>query len=612
MRMCHLLVAASLLAGGPAFPQGDEAAADDVAELAEVVVAEPRWYRDEVRKDGEHVSVIPGEVIEASSARGLYDIVSQVPGVYAIKHGARAYGGGTDATAGLFIRGIGGAPQTGIRVMLDGMPQQQGMFAHPLADSLMLNWADRVDIIKGASSVLHGNGAFGGVINIVPREPEDGIHGRGESSFGTFRTQEHTGHLTFKEGPFDLLGSGGFFKTEGHRRHTGNWVHNYFGRSRYRLNDEFRLTGGWMHYRSRWENPGPTHAPFRTKGSIWEHGFNTSIENSFDRVHGRANFYSDFGHIRMSGAPGSHTRYESYGLDVPQTFKLWEDGECTLGFTLERYGGHFVNPAKNFTDFITTTAPYVQVRHTFRDTVTPSAGIRMNYSPEFGWQWAPQFGMHYRVLDRTTLYGTVARGYNLPAIAQLVIFPGASRDLDPETVWHYETGISQGVGERVRLNLAAFIDRGSDLIRTTGVFPLQRVRNIGTFTHKGLELSGTWTPVDNLDLYVAATGLDPDNQTQGNPGARINSGILYRLWKLRLSLDGEYADHRFGQDDEQDRLSSYLLLNGKIACEVGKEGWPAGGEIYFAMENMLNQEYQYVSGYPMPGTAFTMGLAFDF
>lgn len=611
MKARHLL-AAALLAVTPALAQDEDAQGNGVDELAEVVVTEPGWYRDEIGKDGEHVSVIPGAVLEASSAPGLYDIASQVPGVHVIKHGARAYGGGTDANAGLFIRGIGGAPHTGIRVLLDGMPQQQGVFAHPLADSLMLNWADRVDIIKGASPVLHGNGAFGGVVNIIPREPEDGFHGRGESSFGTYRTQQHKGNISLKDGPFDLLGSGGFFKTEGHRRHTNNWVHNYFGRSRYRLNDQFRLNGAWMHYRSRWENPGPTYAPFATKGEIWEHGFNTSLENSFDNFHGRTNFYSDFGHIKMSGAPGSHTRYESYGIDMPETFRLWEDGECTLGFAFERYGGHFVNPAKNFTDFITTVAPYIRLQHTIRDTVTPSAGIRMNYSPEFGWQWAPQFGLHYRLAERTTLYGTVARGFNLPAIAQLVIFPGASRDLDPETVWHYETGVSQRIGERAAVNLAAFIDHGSDLIRTTGVFPLQKVRNIGAFTHKGLELSGTWTPVENLDLYLAATGLDPDNQTQGNPGARINSGILWRLRQWKLYLDGEYADHRFGQDHEVDRLSSYLLVNGRLAYELEGLGLPAGAEIYFAMENILDQKYTYVSGYPMPGTAFTMGLAFDF
>ena len=99
-----------------AFPQEEATPEGEVTRMKEVVVTGPEWYRDEVKKDGEHVSVIPGDVIEDSSAPGLYDIASQVPGVYAIKDGIRAYGAGTDAVAGLFIRGIGGAPNTGVRV----------------------------------------------------------------------------------------------------------------------------------------------------------------------------------------------------------------------------------------------------------------------------------------------------------------------------------------------------------------------------------------------------------------------------------------------------------------------------------------------------------------
>ena len=53
-------------------------------------------------------------------------------------------------------------------------------------------------------------------------------------------------------------------------------------------------------------------------------------------------------------------------------------------------------------------------------------------------------------------------------------------------------------------------------------------------------------------------------------------------------------------------------MNGRLAYELEGVGLPAGAEIYFAMENILDQKYTYVPGYPMPGTAFTMGLAFDF
>src|SRR5690606_15069238 len=48
--------------------------------------------------------------------------------------------------------------------------------------------AEQIDVIRGPATVLYGSGAVGGVVNVIdhriPKEPLEGIVGRGETRFG--------------------------------------------------------------------------------------------------------------------------------------------------------------------------------------------------------------------------------------------------------------------------------------------------------------------------------------------------------------------------------------------------------------------------------------------
>ena len=68
------------------------------------------------------------------------------------------------------VRGIGGAPTAGVLVLIDGNPQYMGLMGHPLADSYQSLMAEKVEVIRGPSSMLYGSNAMGGVINIITKK----------------------------------------------------------------------------------------------------------------------------------------------------------------------------------------------------------------------------------------------------------------------------------------------------------------------------------------------------------------------------------------------------------------------------------------------------------
>ena len=114
--------------------------------------------------------------IDKSGARTVYDAVDRlVPGAYVTRRGVMGFGLGSGN--GVLLRGIGGSPTTGLLVVVDGRPDFMGLMGHPIPDFYTLSDVEMLSITVGPASVLYGNGAMGGVIEITPTRPREGRHG---------------------------------------------------------------------------------------------------------------------------------------------------------------------------------------------------------------------------------------------------------------------------------------------------------------------------------------------------------------------------------------------------------------------------------------------------
>jgi hemoglobin/transferrin/lactoferrin receptor protein len=152
--------------GGPVLAQSpDRPKADDPQEATsrEVVVTATRTERELVDVPTS-ITVIDSKQIERRPKGTIAQQLQDIPGLQVTDGGV---GGGSKRVA---IRGEGPAR---VLVLIDGMKisEQKSM------DGSMLmidpNNVERIEVIKGPASVLHGSEAIGGVVNIITKKGGD-------------------------------------------------------------------------------------------------------------------------------------------------------------------------------------------------------------------------------------------------------------------------------------------------------------------------------------------------------------------------------------------------------------------------------------------------------
>jgi iron complex outermembrane receptor protein len=152
---------------GETKPSGPEKAVT----LEEVVVTATR-DREEVRQVPANVSVITAQQIEQSGATTVVEVLDKLESIQ-----FRDYSGNSSQSV-IDMRGFGGDnPYGKTLIMLDGRKLNRTDMSSINWLQIPLNNIERIEVVRGASSVLYGDAAIGGVINIITKK------GRGKPKF---------------------------------------------------------------------------------------------------------------------------------------------------------------------------------------------------------------------------------------------------------------------------------------------------------------------------------------------------------------------------------------------------------------------------------------------
>ena len=162
---------------------------------AEVVVTASR-SRQLLREVPDSISVTGPEDVRDNNARDLGGVVGRAPGV-----GVFPYGG-PGSGANLAVRG---SRANQVLVMQDGRPINQASSGEADASQVPAGVADRVEILRGPSSLLYGSSAIGGVVNVMTPEPPGKFSGAVEGQGGTFGTTVRRVRVGGPAGPSRLL-----------------------------------------------------------------------------------------------------------------------------------------------------------------------------------------------------------------------------------------------------------------------------------------------------------------------------------------------------------------------------------------------------------------------
>ena len=173
------------------------------------------------------VRVIDREKIEASAASSLIDVLRSQAGLQI----RDTMGDGNRAA--LSLRGFGENAANNTLVLVDGRRLNQPSQAGPDFNSVPLANIERIEIIRGAGTVLYGDQAVGGVINIITRTPSSN-EAYIESSIGSHDLEAYRGHISQQLGAgFSLYASGETRNTDNYRDHNNANYSNAFARLRH-------------------------------------------------------------------------------------------------------------------------------------------------------------------------------------------------------------------------------------------------------------------------------------------------------------------------------------------------------------------------------------------
>jgi len=191
------------------------------------------------------------------------------------------------------------------------------------------------------------------------------------------------------------------------------------------------------------------------------------------------------------------------------------------------------------------------------------------------------------------------------------------KQLEPETIDHGEIGTQLDLGQGLGLGLALFQDQVADAIRfVPPPPPPPQFANIGDYTARGAEASLQANLGSGTALFVGGTYNHTSPADVPNLPELTAVGGLAVAGRAgwRLNLDVEYVDERFVLNPrfatEQEKVASYLLVNGRIGLTLKRIGLV--GEAFVAGENLTDEEYENRPGYPMPGRMWTLGVEVGF
>ena len=158
-------------------------------------------------------NVLAGDALNKSLEASIGETLADLPGVSSTYFGPGA--------SRPIIRGLGGDR---IRVLINGIGSIDAASTSPdhavAGDPLT---ADRIEIMRGASTLLYGSNAVGGVVNIIdsriPTEiPDGGANGKARLSFDSV-SNDRSGGASINVGIMDNLA----LHVDGYYRRTGNY-----------------------------------------------------------------------------------------------------------------------------------------------------------------------------------------------------------------------------------------------------------------------------------------------------------------------------------------------------------------------------------------------------
>ena len=513
---------------------------------------------------------------------------------------------------------------------------------------------DRIEVLRSSSALLSGPGSMTGMINLVPRTYEE-RETQFEGSYGsrnTYRTDVTHGDAGVG---YNYGVSAGYLHTDGPTgKNAVENMTNLYGRFEGQLADD--VTFSWSHFgllgdrelmvadppaSTTLQNRIEDFDPMRTYVTVAKLRYEPTSESATEALvnYGERRFYGE-----RHTAPLAEWLEEDYeyGTQVMHSQKLTEDNTLRFGGLFHRWmsptGKRFYvgRPADIRTysgviaddhDFgrLDTSIGYRYTREHIEEfggfNVEGSAGPLSAVTVDDDWGdplHTVNLGASYELTTDMSLFGNVSWG-------QLAAQPGL-----------LDTNLSQpGNEDRTKLDLGVKKQcEGLGEVSVTGFFVRQdnaalvssqtvTVNGVpyalyeeGDRKNYGVELDVRSRRFENgVQFFFNATGMATERTENGDweddeevPNVVLGGGISYLADRLEVALFAnhldEYENQRFLPGGSPAvPLGNFTEINGVVTYHCDPTT-----EVYVRVDNITDDEYSTVAGYPHDGTQVFGGV----
>lgn len=601
-----------------------------LAQAKIVIVVTPNRVAIDEEKSATSTTVIDEEQIQESQQLTVGEVLKTVPGLHIVTQG------GLGKQTSVFLRG---AKSEHTLVLIDGIevndpsnPARSFDFANLSLDNI-----ERIEVVRGAQSVLYGSDAIGGVIQIFTKknksekpEAKNIVTG----GYGSFQTHQESILSSISDKKYSLSLGLSNIATDG-----------------ISSSDED-------------DNPNAEKDPYKltTLQSNFSYTPDQKTEvSAFSRYENSKNEIDDFG-----GAGGDDPNFHSgendfySGIKAKTSFDFYQP-ELSFSFT---HIDRTLNDEANSTDPTVYLANYIgkiikpSLLHQFFINPENSVLLGQDYEMEF-FKSTSNFGdtpevdtnsfgnfIQYQFINKyfhatagtrienhstfgtnvtykispgvtspktaTTLNLNYATGFKAPTLFQLYDPFSGNSDLKPDESQSYDISILQKINEVNSLGMTYFKNNFKETIEYD--FTTNTYQNIGESSSDGFEFYANASPISTINLLAQWTILNSKDDSTGlsllrRPHNRGELDVQYAITS-RFDVGGTYTyvGERLDVSNSGNvSMPSYSTFGLRVAYALRRNV-----QLMTRIDNIFNENYQEVYGYGMPGINWFSSVKYHF
>ena len=219
-------------------------------ELDEIVVTASAM-QEPLNTVPRNITVVTREDIEQAPSKNIVDLLNREAGI-----NMRSLFG-SDKQAVIDMRGMGATAASDVIVMVDGIRMNSSDMSGVDFSSIPLEMIERIEIVRGAGSVIYGSGAVGGVINIVTRKGTPHKETRLYAAYGSYDTRDTRAGMSGSVQDLGYHLSAGYYDSEGYRDNGDLTKKDLGGVFDYFLTDMITLNLSGAYHKDDYGLPGP-------------------------------------------------------------------------------------------------------------------------------------------------------------------------------------------------------------------------------------------------------------------------------------------------------------------------------------------------------------------